>query len=146
MTETIVDTTEEYTDYDSLFIQREFKFRWKGKEYTLREPDGDAAAQYQNMLMASASMSSDGKVQRITGMADSEPVLVSACVFQGNTEKNVLLIHVKKWPSRLVDDLFEKAKEYGEKDKEDKKDPAKNDLGNLTDGSELPESGDIQDQ
>ena len=112
-------------------------------------------------------MSSDGKVQRITGMADSEPVLVSACVFQGNTEKNVLLIHVKKWPSRLVDDLFEKAKEYGEmdkddtlevlyrkrdriltliKDKEDKKDPAKNDLGNLTDGSELPESGDIQDQ
>jgi len=143
-------------NYDESIEEVEIPVTWKGRQYFLREATGEAHAIYQNALMASTSMSADGSVRKITGLADAEPLLVSQCLYDAG-DKQVSLLIIKKWPARIVSSLYEKAKEISEIDKEDSlevltkkrdrlnqlieektkdKDPAKNEHSDSTDGSE----------
>ncbi len=81
-------------------------------EYTLREASEATAVQWRNATMAAARFR-DGNISGFTGIADSEPLLVSLCLFNGDG-KNVPIDTVKEWPARVVKPLVEKDKEISE--------------------------------
>lgn len=80
--------------------------------YTLREALEATAVIWRNSNMAAATFR-DGGISGFRGIADSEPLLVSLCLFD-ESGNNVKLSVVKGWPARVVKKLFEKAKEISE--------------------------------
>lgn len=103
--------------------------RFQGKNYLLVEALGDAVAQWRNAQLQGTKMqqsdNSDTKTISLGGMADSEPLLVSLCLFSPDKDGNLILdargnvdvrqrvplTAVRGWPNRVVSKLFEKAKE-----------------------------------
>ncbi len=89
-----------------------------GEKYVLREASGDAACRYQNAQVACMRMT-DGQVSKVTAIADTQPLLVSLCLLKlvqkpdsdGVEKRLVSISTVRSWPSRVVKDLFETAKE-----------------------------------
>lgn len=88
-----------------------------GKKYLLKEASGDAACKWRNALLKATKLSPDGKVATMDGMADTEPLLVSMCLFEMGDNgglKVVSLNKVRNWPHRVQRALFERAKEISE--------------------------------
>lgn len=89
-------------------------------DYILREASEDAVCKYRNALLKSTKLGPEGKPSAIDGMADVEPLLVSFCLFEKydhkgvQKERNVSLQTIRSWPSRIVTQLFDKAKEISE--------------------------------
>lgn len=104
--------------------------RIAGKDYVLRETTGDASCKWRNALLAATKLGSDGKPTSLSGMADSEPLLVSLCLFevydQGGErkERSVPLGVVRAWPYRLVKALFNRAKQISHLDEEQESEEA----------------------
>lgn len=97
------------------------------EEYELREASAAAACLWQNDFLSKAKIGPDGKIQSAKGIADSEPYLVSLCLFEKESGKRVELSTVRSWPSRIVKDLFKKAKDIsGLEDTDEEKESAKN--------------------
>jgi hypothetical protein len=94
----------------------EIPVKLSNKEYVLREASGDAAVKWRNAQVRAARMV-DGKVSGVGDIADSEPLLVSLCMWEVTTvsgtrrEVPVPLHVVRSWPARVVSTLFEKIKE-----------------------------------
>lgn len=93
-----------------------------GKIYKLVEASGEAIVRYNNIATGAAVLR-DGKAVGIKGIADVEPQLVSDCllyddkVFEHLNGKNVPIEVVKKFPGRIMQKLFKKAKEISEIDR-----------------------------
>ncbi len=90
-----------------------------GEDYVLREASGDTACRYQNAQVACMRMT-DGQVSKVTAIADTQPLLVSLCLVklvqkpdsdEPELRRPVPISTVRGWPSRVVKDLFERAKE-----------------------------------
>lgn len=114
-------------DYGDLEPQ-EYHFKFRGKSYVLREASADAGVKYQNKQLAASKLGTDGKAYLGEGFADSQPYLVSLCLFEKTvvngdvSERPVMGSLVRSWPNKLVKELFETAKEMSglnEKDTED---------------------------
>ncbi len=91
-------------------------------DYVLKEPTGDAACKYRNSILRSSTIGSDGKPTSFGNLADSEPELVSMCVFridEAGNHKPVRLDEVRSWPSRIVSSLYKKAKDIGKLEESD---------------------------
>lgn len=91
----------------------EIPVKINGVEYLLKEATGDAVCQYRNATIKSMKFSDQGKATGFDGVADSEPLLVSLCLFnsEGN---NVDIATVRKWPAHVMKALFNKAKEISD--------------------------------
>lgn len=99
-----------------------------GKKYVLTEIFGEGAAKYRS-AQAECTKLDDGKLSRLVGIGDLQPLLVSLCLFEsydlrGETKlRPVLLSTVRSWPDRVVRALHEKAIEINpclrEKESED---------------------------
>lgn len=125
-------------------------------KYILREATGEAAVKYQNAV-TKCSRFTDGEFSGIQGdLADTQPLLVSLCLFEAETGKPVSLAKVKSWPYRVQKDLYTRAKLISDLDEKTDKatlekqlaaiqkqlaelanegDPSKNQHGAMTDGS-----------
>lgn len=109
-----------------------------GKQYFLREADGEAEAKFRNALMEGVEIGPEGKPVRVRGSADAEPLLVHLCLWDKAYPegRRVPLDRVKAWPSRVVRKLFNKAKEISEiQTTSDKEDPSGNEPSGTTGGS-----------
>lgn len=109
-------------DFDDL-APRQQSLTINGKAYSLRECDEDGRRQWQNAKYR-ASRLTDGKLTSIEGMADTDSLLVSLCLFEqvGNSGDNfrpVPLQNVRKWPPRVVKRLYEAAVQMSELDQEE---------------------------
>ena len=83
-----------------------------GKSYLLKETSGAEACEYRNAVLASTQM--EGGRRTFVGLANSEPLLVSLCLYEitdDGPQKRVPLQVISNWPSKVVSQLFEKAKE-----------------------------------
>lgn len=105
-------------DYDDGIIQGEFAFKLKGVSYVLREPTEDAnirfrAAQFKGAKMVDGRFSTD-----LERMTESQSLLVSLCVYD-SADKLVPQSTVRTWPSRVIKDLFNRAKKMGGLDEEE---------------------------
>ncbi len=95
-------------------------------EYTLEEASGDAKCIYQNAMTKGVTLNSAGKPEKISGLADADPLLVSHCLFD-STGKHVSVMFVRKLPDRIMEALVDEVKKMsnmldtkdGEKDAED---------------------------
>lgn len=99
-----------------------------GKRYVLREcPEGDTCS-WRSFQAKMARFNEDGKFAGVGNIADSQPLLVSFCLFLADqrtgelvlTDGNpplpdlahrVSLATIRSWPTRIVGPLFDKAKE-----------------------------------
>jgi len=81
-----------------------------GQEYVLRETSGDAAVRYDNARLGCYEYQ-DGKLVRVHGLANLEPLLVSLCLFMGDGTTPVPEATVKAWPARVQRTLYARARE-----------------------------------
>lgn len=121
-----------YTElsFDSLELIEQ-PVRIEGKLYKLREASGAAACKYRDALLSQTELGADGKAGKIKVNTETEPLLVSLCLFdpEGNP---VPLATVMGWPSRVIKQLYNRAKEISELDEKEKK---------AEEGKENPTSG-----
>jgi hypothetical protein len=95
---------------------KEIPVRVGDQDFVLKEASGEAAVRYQNASLASMTMV-DGKVSKVAGMASTQPLLVSLCLFSRGVDgidRPVPEKTVRGWPARVQRDLFAKAKEISE--------------------------------
>lgn len=99
------------------------------KKYVLREASEGAVCKWRNVQIRSAKFDEKGKLSSPGDVADSEPTLVSECVFETiNPDNSVVIVtfpdgsqhspgqkvsfnKVCNWPSRIVRPLFERIKQ-----------------------------------
>ena len=88
-----------------------------GKSYTLREASGVAATRYANAKLERMTLK-DGKPVSLKGMADTESLLVSFCLFDA-ANNPVPLATIQAWPNRVGSWLFDEAKKISNIDQEE---------------------------
>lgn len=85
-----------------------------GQQYVLREADGEASTRYANARLKYTEVQGD-RVVAVDGMADTEPLLVSMCLFTPDG-RPVPLVVIRKWPGRVQRSLFDRAKRISDID------------------------------
>lgn len=102
-------------EYDISLVETPKKIG--GVDYILREADETTATKWRNSVIA-CSRYSKGQMNSIRGLGETQALLVSMCLFNGD-DKTVSLETIRSWPSRVVKALFEEAKEISDLEKED---------------------------
>lgn len=98
----------------------EHKFTFREKEYILCEASGDAACKWRNALTQAAKIGPDGRPVALGAVADTEPLLISLCLFEDVEEKgqhkrkNVQQSVIRSWPNRLQRRLFDTIQDISE--------------------------------
>lgn len=106
-----------------------------GEKYELREASGAASVKYKNAVMSGMVLGPDGKPTSAKNLADTEPFLVSLCLFKIGSEKPVELATVLSWPSRVQKRLYKLVKEISDLDEtKATDDAAKKEPSTSTDG------------
>jgi hypothetical protein len=102
-------------NFDDLATLEEH-FAFQGASYVLREPTAEAACRWKNAITRAVRMGPDGKPSGVVDIADTDPLLVSLCLWEVKDGKEVPvpLATVRSWPSRVLNRLFERAREMGE--------------------------------
>ncbi len=82
-----------------------------GEQYTLREADGEAGAEYENARFKGAVIDEEtGTVSTLPNIGDREATLVSLCLFDKDNNR-VPEVTIRSWPARVVNPLAAKARE-----------------------------------
>lgn len=95
-----------------------------GKDYVVREADGETASKFRGHQMSHLKLSEGKAAGIMPGLSDSELFLVSRCLFEvittdavqgvGFNRRAVPLAVVKLWPDRVTSKIFEIAQELSE--------------------------------
>ena len=104
--------------------------------YILREASGAAAAQYRNAVLSCSNETDKGK--NYAGLADTEILLVSLCVFTKGDNGDLVpvgLQKIKTWPNRITGAIFKQAKKISNLD-----------LGETTKESLIEAKAEIEDR
>lgn len=116
---------------------RSVPVKYEGKNYVLREASEDAHVKYRNAVLRASKLNEKGNISSMDGMADSEPILVAACLFEQYTdakgaqrERPMLVNQILQWPTRVVKPLYEKAKEMSDINQDETKDQLKKTIEN----------------
>lgn len=102
----------------------------------LREASGDAAARYRNAVLKATRLNADGKPSFVDGLADTEALLISRCLYYADDNGNlrltpagtpdprylVALETIRNWPYRVQEALFDKAREISGLDRRESAD------------------------
>lgn len=86
-------------------------FSYKGQDYILREASGRAANVFNNERSRRIVYNENGKLAGLRDIADLGLILLQECVFEAGTGKAVSKETMASWPARMVEELFEAAKE-----------------------------------
>lgn len=90
-----------------------------GEQYTLREADGEAGAQFENAKFQGAKIDEvTNTVVSLPNLGDQASLLVSLCLFDKDNNL-VPLETVRSWPDRVVTPLYKKAREISGLDEDD---------------------------
>lgn len=102
-------------DFDSL-VEYSKEFSKDGILYAIREASGDAAYKYRNRVSKCFKLGADGKPLAMEELADTEPFLVSLCLFTKLDNKPVPATVIRSWPNKICKTLFAKIREVSELD------------------------------
>jgi hypothetical protein len=106
--------SESEFDFDS-HEKIEVPVKVEGKKYFLREASGDAVCKYRNAQSKCMKPSANGSFTIEGPIADTEPLLVSLCLFDEH-DRQVGVDVVRRWPNRVLKKLVEKLKQISELD------------------------------
>lgn len=96
-----------------------------GEAYVLREASGKATRTWRDAQIACTKFGPNGKPSSIAGIAATEALLVSLCLFKVGEQKGerkllpVAKAAIEDFPSRVQNALFDKAKEISGLSEED---------------------------
>lgn len=86
---------------------RQLEFAHQGVDYVLQEASADAAIKWQNAKMSCYKYSPEtGNRVGVERLADTEAMLVAACLTTKADGKPVAISTVRSWPNRLQSKLF----------------------------------------
>lgn len=85
------------------------------RKLILREADEAASVAWRNCQIRSARMV-DGKFVGMGDLANSEPLLISKCLRDASTNKNIPIEEINRWKSRVVKSLFDRLSKISELD------------------------------
>lgn len=99
------------SDFDFDLTPREKRVRINDRTYVLTEADEGAATQYRDAQIRCTRLGPEGNVLSVDGIASTEPLLVSLCLFEepnnnGSGRVPAGLVFVNKLPSRVVKKMF----------------------------------------
>ena len=84
---------------------------YRGKKYVLKQATGDAAAKWRNAVAKCAKFGKDGSPAGVVGIGDTEPFLVSLCLFHTvPVDSPVTEQEVRGFASPFLRQLFDRAK------------------------------------
>lgn len=111
-------TTVVNQDMDDLSLDLiEVKVKLNGKPHVIVSADSDTATEYRNISLKHVIMR-DAKIEgKLMGLAESEPYLVSRCVFMIDADGNrhpYSLDAVKSWNSSAVKKLYNKIRDISD--------------------------------
>src|SRR5262249_48389219 len=115
-------------EFDSV-IPVEVPVRIGDERFVLREASEDAAVRWRNACARCARMV-DGKVVAVGDIADTEPQLLSWCLYEGETirllpdgspdpKHLVSAQRIRRWPARVVKALYDEARRISGLDERD---------------------------
>lgn len=104
----------DFFDFDSDLGKKEIPVRYQGRDYVLREASEGAAIKWRNAQMKAARFNQHGQITGAEGLADTEPLLVSYCLFETDTGNPVHFNTICGWPAKMVKKLFQKAVEISD--------------------------------
>lgn len=100
----------------------EFAYRIGGTRYLLREAPDGPVREYKDAKMRAIKLD-DGRASGITGGSKADVQLLSACLFEQNTDgaelRTVSAGILAAWPHRIVEPLVKRAKEISHVDESD---------------------------
>ncbi len=99
-------------EFDSATL-REVPITIGEKKYILREADGDAATAWRNAKSEAITLSSKGKPIGAKGIANSDPVLLSRCLFDCENNR-IPLKEILSWPDKIQKTLVERLLQISE--------------------------------
>lgn len=104
-------------NFDNLLFE-EVPVTYQDTKYTLREADGQASKLYRNKALTCIKYNEKTGVRETKDLGDLVPYLVHLCLY--DTEgKRVPEATIMKWPSRIVQKLYDKAKQISHLDEAD---------------------------
>jgi hypothetical protein len=101
-------------EFDTLDL-RETPVKIAGKDYVLREANGEAARKFRNAVIKAARFNAEGKAERLEGAADAELVLINECLVDASGRKTPIAV-LAGWPNRVLRALFQEAKRLSDLD------------------------------
>ena len=97
-------------DFSDLETVAEIPFTYKGEKYILKEANSKVGAIFNNEKVARITFK-NGKPAGMRLMGDLAAILVHHCTVVAETGKNVHPSVIAQWPNKMVEDLYDKAKE-----------------------------------
>lgn len=81
------------------------------RKFKLYDASEDAAVKFQNIASRAAKFTG-GELSGIEGAANVEPLLVSMCLWEVKDGQEISISEgeIRKWPSRVVKPIFDKAR------------------------------------
>lgn len=105
--------------FDDLDL-REVEVVIKNVNYILREADGATAAKYRSAAVQGSRFSQKTKDVLVgPGIGDVELVLLSGCLLFKENGRRVPEGTIRAWPSRIITQLFNRAKQISELEEDD---------------------------
>lgn len=137
-------------DYDIVpegALPAEFEFKYRGKDYVLREPSEEAFIKLRSTQFRNAKMV-DGKIHAgLDDAAQSQSLLLSFCVYEKAENKLVPVKELKGWGTRVIKDLFERAKKMGNMEEgKDTKEALEKQLEEIKKKIEKLDNGDTEEE
>jgi len=122
-----IPTEFDYTDAQVIQIPVKFS----GAEYLLVEANGADAAEFRNHVTKNQLRDDEGNVTGMRNSGDLQLKLLGLCLFtvgeDGKPGKRVEMVTIRKWPERVVKELFKTAMKISELiDDDDEDEQAKN--------------------
>jgi len=107
-----------FASIEPITIAFEFEDR-PGDKYELREAVGEATMAWRNAMFDASDLDEAGKAKSFKGLADSDFVLLSHCVYRCRKDnpdiwEKMSYDSLLKWPERVLSNLIDKLKQISE--------------------------------
>lgn len=120
-------TTSDHLIFDDI-TRREISVNIDKRKYILIEANGEAVIKWRNSLLKATKLGANGRPTSLEGIADSEPYLVSLCLFYADADGKLPLDKdgepdpkflvpvqkIRKWPNRIQKTLFDTVKDISQ--------------------------------
>ncbi len=101
-----------------------FPVRLAGKEYTLREMNGEDADAATNDVIS--RLKTDGKT--VSSVKDLRARFLSMCLFDQGTGQKVPMAHIRTWPTTVIAKLYKRGQQLNGMDDSEKSSAKADDL------------------
>lgn len=103
-------------DFDEMELEVSVPVRYRKKEYILKSVSEEYAIKYENARERCFTRNAEGDVVKIDGLSETEPLLVSYCLFDAETNKRIKVEELATWDAKVIAQLFREAKRISDLD------------------------------